>query len=64
MVVAFRRWAAGQRDQVGFAPVVQLAVPVDLAPVPQGPVQPFLAKPESTDRGRVATGRIEKEVLL
>ena len=41
MVVAFRRWAAGQRDQVGFAPVVQLAVPVDLAPVPQGPVQPL-----------------------
>ena len=23
-----------------------------------------LLKPESTDRGRVATGRIEKEVLL
>ena len=44
MVVAFRRWAAGQRDEVGFAPVVQLAVPVDLAPVPQGPVQPFLGK--------------------
>ena len=42
--MAFRRRTAGQRDQVGLAPVVQLPMPVGLAPVPQGPSQPLLGK--------------------
>ena len=29
------RWAAGQGNQMGFAPVIQLPVPVGLGPVPQ-----------------------------
>ena len=42
--MAFRRRTAGQGNQVGLALVVQLPAPVDLAPVPQGPVQPSLRK--------------------
>ena len=44
MVMANRRRTAGQRDEVGFAPAVQLSMPVGLAPVPQGPGQPLLGK--------------------
>ena len=52
MVMPCRRRTAGQRDQslprtgygVGLAPVVQLPMPVGLAPVPQGPSQPLLGK--------------------
>ena len=44
MVMAFRPRTALQRDQVGLAPVVQLPVPVGLAPVPQEPSQPLLGK--------------------
>ena len=44
VVMAFRRRTAGQRDHVGLAPVVQLPMPVGLAPVPQGPSQPLLGK--------------------
>ena len=52
VVMAFRRRTAGQRDQslprtgygVGLAPVVQLPMPVGLAPVPQGPSQSLLGK--------------------
>ena len=31
--MAIGRWAARQRNQVGFAPIVQLAIPVGLDPV-------------------------------
>ena len=44
VVVALGGRAAGQGDQVGFAPVVQLAVPVGLGPVPERPVQPILGE--------------------
>ena len=36
----FRRFGAGQGDEVGFAPVVQLPVPMGLGPVFQHPFQP------------------------
>ena len=39
-----RRWAAGQRRRVGFAPVVQLPVPLGLGPVLQNPFQPSLGE--------------------
>ena len=42
--MAFRGRAAGQGDQVGFAPVVQLAGPVGLGTVLQDPSQPILAE--------------------
>ena len=45
VVVALGGWAAGQGDQVGFATVIQLAVPVGLGPVPEHPVQPILGEP-------------------
>ena len=44
MAMPFRRFTTGQSYQVGFAPVVRLPAPVDLAPVPQGPGQPFPGK--------------------
>ena len=44
MFVVLGSRAAGQGDQVGFAPVIPLAVPVGLAPVIQCPVQPILGK--------------------
>ena len=44
VVVAFRRRAAGQRDEVGLAPVVQLPVPMGLGPVLQHPSQSPLGK--------------------
>ena len=44
VVVAFGRGAAGQSDQVGFAPVVRLAVPVGLGPVLDRPVQPLFGE--------------------
>ena len=34
------RFGAGQSDQVGFAPVVQLPVPMGLGPILQHPFQP------------------------
>ena len=40
----FRRRAAGQSNQVGFAPVVQLPGPVGLGTVLQNPLQPFFGK--------------------
>ena len=39
-----RRRAAGQGDQVGLAPVVQLPAPVGLGTVLQHPRQPFFGK--------------------
>ena len=39
-----RRRAAGQGDQVGLAPVVQLPAPVGLGTVLQNPRQPFFGK--------------------
>ena len=44
VVMAFRRRTAGQRDQVGLAPVVQLPMPVGLAAVLQNLLQPFFGK--------------------
>ena len=44
VVVAFGRRAAGQSDQVGFAPVVQFPAPVGLGTVLQNPRQPFFGK--------------------
>ena len=44
VVVAFRSRAAGQGDEMGFRPVVQVAVPVGLGPVPERPVQPILGE--------------------
>ena len=72
MVVALRRWTAGQGDEVGFAPVVQLPMPVDLAPVPQGPVQPFLGKallnrytvPSATSSASATLGAAQLSSLL
>ena len=37
--------AAGQRNQVGLTPVIQLSVPVGLGALPEGPFQPILEKP-------------------
>ena len=44
VVVALGGRAAGQRDQMGFAPVIQLAVPMGLGPVPERPVQPIFGE--------------------
>ena len=44
VVVALGGRAAGQGDKMGFAPVIQLAVPVRLGPVPERPVQPILGE--------------------
>ena len=44
MVMSFRRWATGQGDQVGFAPALQLPLPVRLDPVLQHPSQPSFGK--------------------
>ena len=44
VVMPFRRRAAGQSNQVGFAPVVQLPGPVGLGTVLQNPLQPFFGK--------------------
>ncbi len=43
-VMPFGDWAAGQRDDVGFAPVIQLPVPVGLGPVPRYPFQARLGE--------------------
>ena len=43
-VTPFRDRAAGQGDQVGFTPGVQLAGPVELGVVLQDPSQPILAE--------------------
>ena len=51
----FRGRAAGQGDQVGFTPVVQLAGPVDLGAVLQDPSQPILAE-ERRRLGRAPSG--------
>ena len=44
VVVAFRCWAAGQCNQVGLPPVVQLPVPVGLGPVLERPVHAILGE--------------------
>ena len=71
--MAFRRRTAGQRDQVGLAPVVQLPMPVGLAPVPQGPSQPLLGKslldpvygrPSATSRASAHLGDAQPSSLL
>ena len=36
----FSRFGTGQRNEVGFAPVVQLPVPMGLGPILQHPFQP------------------------
>ena len=40
----FRRFGTGQRNEVGFAPVVQFPAPVGLGTVLQNSRQPFLGK--------------------
>ena len=52
------RWAAGQRDEVGFPPVIQLPVPVRLGPVLQHPFQSTLGK-TPLDPVHRALGRIQ-----
>ena len=44
VVVALGGRTAGQGDEMGFAPGIQLAVPVGLGPVPERPVQPILGE--------------------
>ena len=44
VVMPFRGWAAGQGNQVGLAPVVQVPGPVGLGTVLQNPLQPFFGK--------------------
>ena len=43
--MAFGRVAARQRNQVGFAPIVQLAIPVGLGMVVQDALQPLFGVP-------------------
>ena len=55
--MAFRRVAARQRNQVGFAPIVQLAIPVGLGMVVQHALQPLFGVPplvRNTVRGDVS----------
>ncbi len=44
VVVAFWGWAAGQGDQMGLAPLIQLPVPAGLDPVLQRRLQPVLGE--------------------
>ena len=52
------RWASGQRDEVGFPPVIQLLVPMGLGPVPQHLFQSTLGK-TPLDPVHRALGRIQ-----
>ena len=62
--MALGGWAAGEGNQVGFAPVIKFPVPMGLGPVPQHPFHPSSAKrrlirytvPSTTSRASATWG--------